>query len=196
MDDVENGPIPPCASCGERERIVKLSRIYLDSLSMIAHPGQALPLSLFLLQENKAPKPGGIGRFRYYREIARMAAPPSGAGKILRPLHPDAVVLGFAAISGLVLFEMHGSSSQGLLPAAAVLAAALALYLFCRRLIINRYRRERDREAGEGERISGAVKRWMGLYYCGKEGTVFDPGSGRTYPLAGLADALLKEQPQ
>ncbi len=168
----------------------------MDSLSMIAHPGQALPLSLFLLQENEARKPGGIGRFRYYREIARMAAPPSGAGKVVRPLHPDAVVLGFTAISGFVLLEMQRSRFHGLFPATVVLAVALAAYLLCRRFIVNRYRRERDREAGEGERIRGAVERWMGLYYCGREGTVFDPGSGRTYPVTDLAKALLDEQPQ
>ncbi len=196
MNDPGNGPVPACASCGERDLVVKLSRIYFDALSMIAHPGQALPQSLSLLSGFKARKPGNIGRFRYYREVARMAAPPSGAGKVLRPLHPDAVVLGFAAISGLVLREMFRSRFQGLLPAAVVLAVALAAYLLGRRFVIRRFSREREREAGEGRRVRSAVEKWMELYYCGKEGSVFDPGSGRTYPVAGLADSLLKEQPR
>jgi hypothetical protein len=194
VSDVEKAPA--CASCGERERIVKLSRIYFDALSMIAHPGQALPWSLSLLKGNDTRRPGGIGRLRYYRGVVRMAAPPSGAGKITRRLHPDAVVLGFAAISGLVLLEMWKSRFQGLLPAAGLLAFALAAYLIGRRFVMRRYRRERDREAGESERVRAAVEKWMRLYYCGRERTVYDPKSGRMYPVDGLAGALLDDRPQ
>jgi hypothetical protein len=196
MKDMDNGPVPPCASCGERDRIAKLSRIYFDALSMIAHPAQTLPQSLSLLQGRKGQKPRGIGRSRYYHDVVRMVAPPSGARKVVRLLHPDAVVFGFAAISGLVLFQMFRSRLLELIPAVGVLALALAAYLLGRRFVIRRYRRERDREAGEGQRIRSAVEQWMKLYYCGKEGTAFDPGSGRTYPLAGLAQRLLNDQPQ
>jgi len=175
--------------------MVKLSRIYFDALSMIAHPSQELPRSLSLLRENKAKGPGGIVRLRYYREIVRMAAPPSGGGKAFRLLHPDAVVLGFAAISGFVLLEMSKSRSPGLIPAVAALAVALAAYLIWRRFVMRSYRRAKETEAAEKRRVRGAVEEWIRLYYCGKDGTVFDPASARSYALTDLAKTLLGEQP-
>ncbi len=195
MSDQAKEQIPPCASCGGRDRVAKLSRIYFDALSIIAHPEQPIPQSLSFLQRGEGQKTRLFGRSRYYREIARMAAPPSGESKVTRLLHPDAVVLGFAAISGLVLFQMLRSQPWGLVPAEGVLALALAAYLVGRRFILRRYRREREKEAKAGQRIRGAVEKWMKLYYCGNDGNVFDPESGQIYPLADLSRALLKEQP-
>jgi hypothetical protein len=192
---MSDAPLPACPSCGTRDRVVKLSRIYFDALSMIAHPGQDLPESLSLLQGAKARKPGGIGRLRYYHELVKMTGPPSGRRKASQILHPDAVVFVFAAISGLLLLEMFRTGPKGLLFAAVVLALALAAYFLERPVILRRYRGAREVKEGEALAVRAAVEKWMKLYYCGGDGTVFDPESGRTYPADGLAGALLQETP-
>jgi hypothetical protein len=193
------GSAQACPRCGSNARVAKVSRLYLEATDWRADPRPEPPASLLAVLDEKtlaALAPGSLGRSRFLHDLARRLAPPSAASRTGRMIHPDMLVLAFAAIGSYLLQRVAADQPGLLAPAGLLLAGAAAAYLALRGRVLARFESRREDDRLAAERVGRAVKRWLELYYCGADGAVFDPQGGWIHESGGLAAALLAHEPE
>jgi hypothetical protein len=183
----ENEPLV-CPKCMKNDLVFKVNQLYKESITIFdkhdphpeleklgAHKNESVPL----------PSP-------YSHEFTHLFAPPSGKNDFIRALHPD-LVTGVLAAAGLFLvYTAYQQLPSALLPVLITLIVALVVYLIFRKTALIRYQEIMSENNEEVVSVEQAISLWMKLYYCSRDGLVFDPESGRNMPLEDMKKYLLR----
>ncbi len=127
------------------------------------------------------------------RSLSRQLAPPSsGKSTVVRPVHPDTVLIIFSCILPVFLVGILKQQPVMFIPALLVLAVLYALYFFLRKSIVARFERDQQYQKDQHIRIEKAIKDWMKLYYCDRDGGIFMPGKDELVPPDQMIRYLMK----
>jgi len=173
-----------CPQCGQSTPVVKISHLYIQSLSsQYLHGKQKQKW-----QEEEPSSADESIQLLSQQEIDQLSkrfAPPSGRSQ--RPgdyLHPDWLVTASALIAIYFFYEViRAGSLPYIFTFAAIAVVAYGAYFHFRTKLIARYRAKIDAQVEEARLVEKAVGRWMKLYYCTHDQTVFDITSRQVIPL-------------
>lgn len=169
---------PTCPNCGKSDLAFKVSHIYIEASERKPLPGQEMGA----LQAVYANLPPGTNPAMAKRSILQLFAPPSGRTEIIRQVHPDLIVGISAAVALFILYQILASQPGFFLPALIIFIVALAAYLFTRKSVLRKFNRIKAEDAGDRKNVERAIERWMQLYYCARDQTLFD--TDRRTPIA------------
>lgn len=173
-----------CPYCHLSDQVEKVSTLYLLGIGLKI-PGQ----------KNKNNSIGGVGAPFASRELAQRLRPPSsGKSKILRPVHPDLVILTFAMILPIFVWGIFTQQRMVLAPTIVVLMIFFGLYVWKRKDLVAKFIDEKEREKRIKRDAEGAVKRWMALYYCARDDLIFTPDSLEGVPCDEMDEYLQTER--
>ena len=181
-----------CPLCRESDQVEKVSTIYLEGI------GAHRLLRKIDGQDQPANRPGQrltkIPAENLYGLSRKLAPPSSGKRAVMRPIHPDMVVVLFSGILPVFLAGILSSQRQMLLPVIAILLGFYGLYLWRRKDLIARYEFENEARREAGLRVERGIKQWMKLHYCARDDHVFVPGEERLVPVDEMVPFLLGEE--
>lgn len=174
--------IAECPSCGQADRVEKVSTIYLAGIGL--HRRVSVLENTGDRQEPPLIQPWLINLPpEALRVLSRRLAPPSsGKEPPFRPLHPDMVVFTFSLVAPIFLYGIL-STQSGMLPLAlAILIGFYVFYFWKRRAMIVRYENQKKARQAVQQRVRGGIERWMTLYYCARDDIVFEPEADLSLP--------------
>lgn len=169
-----------CPACGQSDQVEKVSTLYLIGIGLNRQPGvtDAAPI-----QPNLADLPEGE-----YRRLARLFKPPASTRRLpFRALHPDLVITTFSLVILFFLFNIYLSQPGNLLPILVLLGIGYASYFWKRRSILVRFETSQASQRATEQRVRQGIDRWMKLFYCARDGGVFEPGDETLLPAEELA---------
>jgi len=176
-----------CPGCGAPDQVEKVSTVYLLGIGLkqkiAEEKAQLTPVSINpVFLEMPAEE---------LRQLSRKLAPPS-SNKVgfSRPIHPDVFVLTFSLILPFFLFGIYTSQRNVLLPMLAILAGFVAWYVWKRKAMIARYERQQTERKSAEERTKHGVERWLKLYYCLEDDSIFEKGSQDLTPASEIGRLL------
>ncbi len=169
-----------CPACGQSDQVEKVSTLYLIGIGLNRQPGVA---GAAPIQPNLADLPEGE-----YRRLARLLKPPASTRRLpLRALHPDLMITTFSLVILFFLFNIYISQPGNLLPILVLLGIGYAGYFWKRRSILARFEASQAAEHSAEQRVRQGIDRWMKLFYCARDGGVFEPGDETLLPAEELA---------
>ena len=122
----------------------------------------------------------------------RLTPPASRTEAFSRPIHPDQVVLVFSLIAPVFLYGVWQSQPASLWLMLVILAAFYGFYFWRRKGIVERFETRQRTQKSSDARVRQAVERWMRLYYCARDESVFDPRDGESAPVDQMAMLVFK----
>ena len=180
-----------CPVCGQSDQVEKVSTVYMEGIG-----AGRLPLKTGA-QVDQMPSPGQRLTKIPARDLyvlSRKFAPPSeGKSALVRPIHPDLVIGIFTLVVPIFLIGILAQQRGLLLPVLLILACFYALYFYKRKTVIARYDQEKTSKDAAQTRVECAIKSWMKLYYCARDGGIFLPGRGELVPVDQMAAYLFDE---
>lgn len=135
----------------------------------------------------------GIGaRDRQQSTLTQKLSPPA-AGKqgMMRPIHPDLVVIVFSLIAPIFGYGILTNQAGTLLPVGILLIIGYGAYFWQRKRLLERFQADLEHRRNEVERIQRGIGRWMEIYYCARDECVFKPGSKHSIPIDEISEYLL-----
>ncbi len=175
------GPIAiHCPACGQSDQVEKVSTLYLVGIGLNRQPvvADAAPIRLNL---------ANLPESEYHR-LARLFKPPASSRRLpFRALHPDLVITTFSLVILFFLFNIYLSQPGNLLPILVLLGIGYAGYFWRRRSILARFEANLSAQRASEQRIHQGIDRWMKLFYCARDGGVFEPGDETLLPAEELA---------
>jgi hypothetical protein len=179
---------PICPECHRKDKVFKISQIYMESLTVFnkkdPHP---VLTAMFINQDENVALPSP-----YSHEFTRVFAPPSGKTEIVRALHPDLIIGVFSAAILFLLYMAYNQNQAVILPSLFVLVPAYVLYFVFRKAAIQKYNDTMAEDKGEVRSVEQAIGEWMKLYYCARDGVVIEPESGKNMRLDEMKRFLLR----
>lgn len=186
MDEQEI--IPMCPHCEKSDRMFKVNRIYLESLTVFEkkepHP---ILNELVLNKDDIVPLPNIYGH-----EFTRLFSPPSGKSEILRILHPDIMILVFGTVLLFFLYNAYIQQPSMTIPLLVILGISIVVYFIFRGKLIEKYENGKNSEKESYVTVEQAVGRWMKLYYCARDGIVVDVERNLSAPLDEMREFLMR----
>jgi hypothetical protein len=180
-----------CPSCGSSDRTDKISKLYLETLSLLSKITEEPPAALNRHFGTRLTKRRRSELIAELRAVLKLIGPPEGKKIVSRLIHPDLTVACFGLISLLPLYGMKVGGSTQLFPSILVLVLSLGLYFILRNRILARHRRKKDDEKAVYDAVRRGIETWMRLERCADDGAVYDPESGLRYAEGSLAEQLL-----
>lgn len=182
-----------CPICSQADQIAKVSTLYIKGIES-KHGGRdarsaganspAAPLPEFF----EALSPDEI------EDLSKKLTPPASKSEAFsRPIHPDQVVLIFSLIAPVFLYGVWTSQPASLALMLLILAAFYGLYFWRRKALIRRFEQRQLSRKDTNEKVHAAVERWMRLYYCARDESVFDPKNGASAPVDQMAWLVFKD---
>jgi hypothetical protein len=169
-----------CPSCGQSDQVEKVSTLYLIGIGLNRQPdvADAAPI-----QPNLADLPEGE-----YRRLARLFKPPASTRRLpFRSLHPDLMITTFSLVILFFLFNIYLSQPGNLLPVLILLGIGYTGYFWKRKSILLRFETSQASQRAAEQRVRQGIDRWMKLFYCARDGVVFEPGDKTPLPPEELA---------
>lgn len=173
-----------CPVCGQSDQVEKASTLYLIGIGLNQDQSQG-QVSNPNVRSKPTPSQRALSR--------RLAPPASGKQVIIRPIHPDMVVVAFSLIAPVFLYGILSSQRVMFLPVLAVLAIFYGFYFWKRKTMIARFEDQQASRQAADERVKRGVERWMKLYYCSRDDGLFVPGSDELVPVDQIAGYLNRE---
>jgi hypothetical protein len=174
---------PVCPKCGQNDRVEKVSTIYLQGIG--AHK---TPVN---------PQVGSAASHLSKREAAKLrkllAPPMSGKKELVRPIHPDLMVLVLTGMLPIFLDGIARSQRGMLLPVLAVVLVFYVFYFWMRKRLVGRYHQQKQSLLEEKGRVEKAVGRWMKAFYCGRDEVLFREGVNEWVPGDQIDQLIWKE---
>ncbi|MCE1253612.1 MAG: hypothetical protein LWX83_08710 [Anaerolineae bacterium] len=178
-----------CPVCGRSQNIYKVSQIYLESLTIF---DKNSPHPIFDEMFGEAGKDLYPLPSRYGHDFTRTFSPPSGRAEWFRPIHPDIFIFVFTVLIAFFLYSIYAQQPSIVYPFLIILGVAFIVYFAFRKKLVSRYQAEVAEGKNSFVSVDLAVARWMKLYYCAKEGLVFDPETKTSAALDEMKKYLLK----
>lgn len=182
---------PTCPYCNQSDQTYKVSLLYLEGSArlnrreMTDQPELEAVLNDLLTTESTSAEQKQV-----ISSLVKAFEPPSGSRQVARRIHPDWLIL-FVCAVGLIIAYQSGSSRPGDLSIiVTLLSASLLVYLLVRRPVIMRYETQNSQDEFEKKNVEKAVARWMRLYFCSRDQTVFDPDENRFVPLEHIEELM------
>jgi hypothetical protein len=161
-----------CPNCGDHDSTKIIYKLYSD-----------------LLEGRKIPEDIVPGMTR--AKLVSLISPPQIPGKkLLASLHPDFVMALVSIVVMYLLAIRIGELAYNLLPLVVGAIIFIALYLFIRRWLINRYRSALNKREEQLSVIRAKADIWMKLIYCPKDNLVFLPDYSMKMELSCLKGFL------
>jgi hypothetical protein len=157
-----------CPLCHSSETVFKVSQVYLAG---ITDPKSRTAADRMVV-ETVFGQPDLATRD--LREGLRPFLPPSGKSQVMRPLHPDLVMGVFGLVALVMLYNIFVTEPQDCWVAALVFLAFGGAYLAARRQVMIRFEKAQLAVREEKAAVEGLVGRWLKLYLCSEDGTVFE----------------------
>jgi hypothetical protein len=107
-------------------------------------------------------------------------------------LHPDIVAVVLTAAGLFFVYEAYTQMPPALIPIVIVLVLGILVYFYYRKASVKKYDEMMAESNEETVSMDQAIALWMKLYYCGRDGLVFDPESNRHIPLDEMKKFLLR----
>jgi hypothetical protein len=174
-----------CPKCGLSDQVEKVSTIYLQGFNAGKTPS--------------AQSEGGDFPKLSKAELSklhRLLAPPSSErSQVIRPIHPDLMLLVFSGLFPIFLVGIASSQRTLLLPAILVLVFFYLLYFWQRKRLIARYDQLKQSQVEEKRRVEQAIGRWMKTYYCARDELVFKDGAIEGIPVARAEELMWGKWP-
>ena len=178
-----------CPVCGESDKTLKVSQIYLESISkddLIQGLGKKNLRMIFSNEENEPYKgkitPGLIKAF----------TPPSGKSVMIRQVNPDQVMVLLVLISFFFLYNIYLQQPKALGLSGGLFAVLIGGYVVFRKAIKARYQRMLDEEKFANEKVKNSINYWMELYFCARDNIVYHPGRNISFNLSEMKEYLSK----
>jgi hypothetical protein len=179
-----------CPVCNQQDQVEKVSTLYLIGIGLKGQsagptyqPGQSKPGSQVLQELSESE----------LRALSRRLAPPASKKEaMMRPLHPDLMVLTFSLVIPIFLFGIFQDQSPMLLPALIVLGFFYVFYAWKRKSFVDKFELQLKKRQASQQQIRIGIDRWMKLYYCARDDGVFEPGAQQLVPSDDLMSFLMK----
>ena len=178
-----------CPGCRQADRVEKVSTIYMLGIGLArgtngsASPER--PITDPTLLAMPAPQFRLLGK--------RLAPPSSGKPAVIKPIHPDMVVLTFSVVAPIFLYGIYTTQPGALLPVALIVAALYGAYFWKRKTVIASFDRQVQTRQADEDKIKRGIARWMKLYYCSRDDGVFEKGEHELFPADQIAGCLFRE---
>jgi hypothetical protein len=183
--------IPRCPACGQMDQVAKVSTLYLEGIRRTRLRKQA---------GNKFGAGNALQLPAMYHALdtaalaqlsRRLKPPESGKTQLVRPVHPDLVVLVFSLSAPLFLKEIYTSQTSVFLPVLVILAVLYGSYFWKRKQFTAVFAEQQQARKMNEERIQSAIQSWMLLWYCPCEDIVFNPSDSSMIPVDQMIFHLL-----
>ena len=175
--------MPVCPRCASNTRTFKVSQVYIAGITSAENRSEA-DRGLLEVVFGKADESGG------WNDRLTAFAPPVVKPTTAPSIHPDFAVF-LAAMCGLAFISLRFLDDTRLaLYGYILLGIAILAYILGRRKILERFRVPTREAKEEARRVAGHVLRWSRLFYCDRDGCVFDPARGDWSTLEDLPTYL------
>jgi hypothetical protein len=185
-----------CPACGQSDQVCKVSLLYVYGLQRKKAASKAQSAEYGRGTAGNTSMPPVVLQMddsTLQALSSRLKPPASGKELPIRPVHPDLVVLAFSLVAPLFLYQILTSQPGMILPILIMLAGFYGFYLWKRTTILAKFKRQvENRRQVEGQ-VRRGIERWMTLYYCAREDSVFKPGSDQIIPADEMLGYLLQE---
>ncbi len=174
-----------CPQCRQSDHVIKVSRLYILGLSNQYLQGKNK--RLWTEHEEQQPDPDDPVLQLSRQEISSLSkhfSPPSGGSRRGEYLHPDWIVIAASLVALFFLYQVVLTNSlPDILIFVAIGILAYGAYFYFRKKLVARHRAKLEAQAEEVRLVEKAIGRWMKLYYCTHDQTVFDVTSRQVIPL-------------
>lgn len=178
-----------CPICQKADLVFKVQTIYTESLNIFnkKQPHPAIETMLAHAREIKPiPNPES-------NDFTRAFAAPTGRNDLIRYMHPDLLAAILAA--ALIYMAYLTSSQQNLAPYifGGILVLGLIPYLIKRKNVMVWYQNSKKEVEQPPVSAYQALQHWMKLYYCARDGIVFERDREGQIPLNEMKSYLMRE---
>jgi hypothetical protein len=176
-----------CPICGEPDKTLKVSQVYLESISNkeLIEGKNKKSLRVILQDDEGEPFKG-----RFSTEFIKAFSPPSGKTAVFRSVHPDQVMVALFLLSIFFLYNIYLQQPGTFWIAAVVFAILVIFYIAARKSIIAKYQKSKDENAQSNERVKKSIKYWMELYYCARDKVIYHPQRNEHFPIGEMKSYL------
>ena len=185
-----------CPACGQSDQVAKVSILYLHGLERKKAAAKAHGAEIGAGAGGGPTLPEAFSQLEaaaLQTLSSRLKPPASGKELPIRPVHPDLVMLVFSLVAPFFLYQIWTSQPGMILPIALLLAGLYGFYLWQRTKILAKFKRQvEDRRKAENQ-VRGGIERWMRLFYCAREDSVFSPGTQQVIPVDEMMGYLLDD---
>jgi hypothetical protein len=180
---------PTCPHCEKSDQVIKVNRIYMESISNQPLTDESIIPRVLNWPENKKST-----SFRTLAEqhFLKNFKPPSNQPTVVRPVSPDQVVLLFSVVAVFILYQIFQTQPVYLPVSIGVLIVFYAVYFLGRKRILQKFQVQNDTDGSTARKYENAVGRWMSLYYCIRDNGVFDPKQKNWVQLEDLDRYLME----
>jgi hypothetical protein len=179
---------PACPECGKTESVIKVNKIYVESLSSKPDGKDCVIAHVLHWPEDKA-----ADSKKTYAEVTflKYFNPPAGKTIVTRQVHPDMYVGIFSILVIALLYQIHQQQRNVFFIALGIVVVFYIVYFAGRKYILGKYQHRHDEEVAAGKKTESAIGRWMKMYYCCEDGIVFNPEKNISIPLDQMRAKLL-----
>jgi hypothetical protein len=166
-----------CPQCNLADKVYKVSLLYLESSARLNRRERENQPTLEAVLVDLLPQNNSQAfEEQVVSRLIQTFSPPQGEKRVVRRIHPDALVGFFTLLCGFFIFQIASEQPRALPAALIILTAAGTAYLLARKSVIGIYEARKRQETEASEQVEKEVSRWMRLYFCSRDQAVFYPG--------------------
>ena len=179
---------PICPQCHQSDRNYKVSDIYSESLRVFdkKYPHPVLEALFANKGKDFAPLPD-----YFDMKFTRLFTPPTGNKTFIPAIHPDLIVFMIFMLISVFLYFILNNHFSSIIPIIIAGIIILLIYLFFRKDALITYHEIQKNSRAEPVSKEEIVRRWLKLYYCSRDGIVFDPEKESFASLSTMNDYFL-----
>ena len=170
--------------------IFKVQDMYKESLTIFSKNEPHPVMDMIKTHRNEIkplPDPKSI-------EFTRIFSSPTTRSDIIRALHPDLVAGILAAILVYMIYITSPQQNSLIYFLGGILTLGIILYFSQRKKIMDWYLQTKKEVEEPAVTPSEALQHWAKLYYCARDGIVFEPGRDDQIPLDEMKSFLFRKQ--
>jgi predicted membrane protein len=139
-----------CPVCGEADKTLKISQIYMESLAKgnLLEDKQKKNLRDILGTDPGAALPGRVSA-----DLMKTFSPPSGKSIIIRQVHPDQAMGVLMLISLFFLYNIYYQQYQVFMTSIVIFVLLMVGYVVFRKAIMKKYLKSKNDAAQANERV-------------------------------------------
>jgi len=185
-----------CPKCNSSKQVYKVSEIYLSGLDSIKSNAPLKENAFDLVFGHPSQKLGRrfVDQTTKRTLVSKFAPPSSSKQRITRSLSPDFIMVATLLLSVFMLYQIYLQQREVFLPALLIIIGVSILYLFTRKKIIAKFIQKQKAEGRETDQVKEAIERWMKLYYCADDYSVFDQKHRVSVPLQEMNSYLISPE--